>query len=211
MNSDRHTLVWWERFWKSAQYNFGSPRAELIQEFKTYRDRNKDKELKAIDIGSGNGRYALELAKIGYETFALELTKSGCELINKAAHAKRLNIGVIQGDVLDNKIDTTYDLVVSSGLVEEIPLQQHPGLIANIKAYCKEGGLLVLKYCLEISERGRTVSENSIPPLFAGDNDWEIIDVKTDPVMRNSIANIDFENMIRTETIIAKRLKGSKQ
>lgn len=81
MNSDRHTLVWWERFWKSAQYNFGSPRAELIQEFKTYRDRNKDKELKAIDIGSGNGRYALELAKIGYETFALELTKSGLKTL----------------------------------------------------------------------------------------------------------------------------------
>lgn len=206
MNIRRHSVEWWEDFWKASSFDFGQPRADLLALAKRFKKQKSSLPLKAIDIGSGNGRYALSLARLGYETSALELTESGCELIKNRCQNEKVQIAILQRDILNTFCEEPFDLVISSGLLEEIPHEQQTKAVENIKFYSRKSGLLILKYCLEISERGVTIKDGFVPDIFVNDLDWRIVEIKTDPILRKSIANINFENRVRTETIIARRV-----
>ena len=68
------TNVWWNQFWADKSKNYGVPNKELLRYAKQFID-NQEQELTAVDIASGNGRYAIELAKMGYKTDAIVATK----------------------------------------------------------------------------------------------------------------------------------------
>jgi len=99
-----------------------------------------------------------------------------------------------------------YDVVVSSGFLEELNTHiDQVKAIKGLQSWTKPGGLLVLKFCLEIKDRGIRTSDNFAINFF-DPNEWEIIQHEADLLLRDSIAPIDFENKLRTETIIARRI-----
>lgn len=204
MDDHNHTPRWWDNFWTDPKRNFGEPREQLLNLVDEYRQKQAQLQTRCslVDIGSGNGRYAIPFAKRGYDTVVIEMSSEACGLINRRCQAEGVFVAVINKDVL-HAPNTQYDIVFSSGLIEEILPKQQAEAVNKIKQLVKPNGLLVLKYCLEIAQRGITVAEKSVTDMFIEDTNWQIIEMKTDPAMRDSIATIDFENRVRTETIIA--------
>ena len=209
-----HDSIWWDEFWSDRDKHFGPPRESLVQLILAHAlsTSRKPTDMRLVDIGSGNGRYAIPFAGLGFQTTAIERSDAGCSLIKSRAAEKNVegNLTIVQGDILavaDSAVkSSSFDVVFSSGLLEEIDKADQETALRNITRAAKPGGLLVLKHCLEIDGRGITVEEGSVPDFFSKNDDWQIRTLDTDPDMRASIATISFESSIRTETIIASRL-----
>jgi cyclopropane fatty-acyl-phospholipid synthase-like methyltransferase len=151
---------WWNTFWINQPNRFGAPSSEitdLIDKLHTKRFAS------AVDIASGNGRYALHMASIGIPTHAIELTQSGIDLIKRNAASKGLDVTVEKNDfLLLCQQRREYDLVVCSGLLEEIPQKRHMALIQGMRNWMSNKGTLILKFCPEIFGRGNLVDTNEI-------------------------------------------------
>jgi hypothetical protein len=199
-----HSRWWWEIFWLDDSNNFGHPRQELIDRIINFRNGRSD--FTAVDVASGNGRYAIPLALKGCRTKAVEITTSGINRIQNLAIDMGVEVETMQGDFLKlSKEPHQFDAIICSGLLEELDTPDDQiAAVYGLQSWTKPGGLLILKFCLEIDGRGIRTADNLILPLFKEDV-WDILEHKADPTTRGSLTPISFENMIRTETIIAKR------
>jgi hypothetical protein len=191
--SNQNNSYWWpnQRFLKFAE--------DYFQSWKT-----------AIDIASWNGRYALELAKIGYQTEALEYSQAWVERIIKSASDQSLEVTAYQGDFTkDFATIWSYDLVLSSWLLEEVDTVHHQNIISWYQNATKSGWLCMIKWCIEISGRGVLVNEWWIHKEFEN-KEWKILEFREKKEMKSSNASIKFTNefdaAIRTGTLVAKKI-----
>ena len=190
---------WWDLFWTDElAKGFGKPSKSLLKFIPPPR-----LGATAIDIASGNGRYAIELAKLGYLTTVLELTDAGLNGISQLAKARGLEIASMQGDFIELRNEKyCYDLIVCSGLLEEIPKSSHKQVVTGFLNWTKPGGLVISRYCLEIVGRGILVDDDATIKYFSPES-WDIVFYKELKEIKPSKGGFD----IRHGTIIAQRKK----
>lgn len=71
---------------------------------------------KILEIGAGTGRYCIELAKMGYDVTAVDLTPKHIEIMNSKTHGVK-NFRCMVADALDLSMfeDQTFDMVLNFG------------------------------------------------------------------------------------------------
>lgn len=105
--------------------------------------KNKNKNLKILDVGCGNGNIMLQLLKMGYENVrGIEYA----EFMFKKALQKYPHLKIEQGDAekLSNFKDSSVDMVISCHVLEHLP---HPTLaLRETSRVLKKGGYFVLGF-----------------------------------------------------------------
>lgn len=105
--------AWWVA--ERAAPLFGKhPDARLMDVARALGD---PKGKRVLDIGAGTGRNTLPLARLGFETEALELTPEFCEIITQTATSEELTVRVVEADAVGEGVDLgeeRYDLIVCS-------------------------------------------------------------------------------------------------
>jgi 2-polyprenyl-3-methyl-5-hydroxy-6-metoxy-1,4-benzoquinol methylase len=200
-----HPASWWNEFWSDPQQHFGPARQELIDI--AVAEAEDPSAITIVDIASGNGRYAVPFAVAGMRTTAIEKSPVACGVIQERATNNGVAIDIIGGDFLslpNEKTNHGFNVVFSSGLLEEVAAEHQPAVVEKVQSITRPCGLLMLKFCLEIQDRGVTVEDDSVLPLFKKD-EWTVVRHDVDKHVRESIATIDFENRLRTELIIARK------
>lgn len=192
---------WWDHFWRDASHDgFGIPSEGLLQ----WIPEVSGYDHAAVDVASGNGRYAFELAIRGYHTTALELSQAGARRIEKAASRLGLQVNTEIGDFLQlRKLDRSYDVIICSGLLEEIPREYYPAAVEGLCDWAGPGALVINRYCLEIKGRGVFADNGYVPSLY-DDSAWTIL--HCEELLTPKMSKGGFE--IRHGTVVAKR-KGS--
>ena len=77
-------------------------------------------EVPVLDIGAGTGRNSLPLAKRGHPTDALELAPALAAALREAAEKDKLPVKVVEGDVLDPKVELPrahYRLIILAEVI----------------------------------------------------------------------------------------------
>jgi cyclopropane fatty-acyl-phospholipid synthase-like methyltransferase len=202
---------WWENFWNTESADYGAPSKTLLERSSEFFEQLKKDTASptAVDIGSGNGRYAIPLAKRGYITDALELTSAGVERLRRTAELEGVVINARQGDFTTCYLEPRqYNLVISSGLIEEVDPAHHKNLVTGFQNWTAPGGYALIKYCLEIKGRGQLVEDGLVPKLFRHPG-WEILYVEEEQNMHPSKAQFtqqgQIDSEIRTGTVIARK------
>jgi len=99
------------------------------------------KESLVLDIMSGYGRHAIELARKGIKVTAVDNLKDYTNEIKKAATLENLDIESICADVMEMKINRQYDAAICMGnslqFFDEENIVQ---LLSNIAIHLKSGG-----------------------------------------------------------------------
>lgn len=73
------------------------------------------KPYRVLDLGCGEGKDAVFLAKCGYAVTASDLSEQGIEKAKKLAEHNKVEVRLFKADIFDYHPDAEYDIIFSSG------------------------------------------------------------------------------------------------
>ena len=95
-----------------------------------------------LDIGVGQGRHALPLARRGCRVLGLDTSQAAVDQVEAAARAEGLDCRAILADVFAWEPDEPLDGVLCFGFFQMLPPQRVSALAERLKRWVKPGGTL---------------------------------------------------------------------
>jgi len=139
-----------------------------------------------LEIGTGPGTQAIELARKGFEVTATDVSQTAIDKAKKRAEQEGVSVDFVQGDIIQDRIEGQYDIVLDRACLHCLDPEHWPAYVANVKQALRPGGLFVLK-CLSDAQKGSSYShkftEEEIAGLFSSDFD---IHMMSDTVLYGS-------------------------
>jgi tellurite methyltransferase len=133
-----------------------------------------------LDLGCGDGRNAIPLARAGFDVTAIDISQAGIQKLNTMSRRESLSIQTSVADMTTYKIREKYDLIISHGCLHFVERSHWERLIRRFKAHTTANGFNAI-----------TVFTNDIPAppdladlclglfregeLYATYSEWEII------------------------------------
>lgn len=150
-------------FYSQPEMAFGSkPEPELTKFVKSCKRRGK-----ALDLGCGDGRHALYLARMAYKVTAIDTSNVAIQKLKSSAKKKQLLklLDVHKCDVRDfDYPKDIYDLVVAVTLFDHIPKQDVAPLLEKVTESLKSNGILFIKVHTD-KDPGKTNGSNKASEL----------------------------------------------
>ncbi|MDC1142361.1 class I SAM-dependent methyltransferase [Planctomycetota bacterium] len=98
----------YEKFYRENRHGLGEPTAEFVTFFNEYEPR----QAKVLDVGCGQGRDALFIARLGHFVTAIDISPSGIADLLKDAEAEGLSVCTQVADVREYKSRKRFDVIV---------------------------------------------------------------------------------------------------
>ena len=102
------------------------------------------KPYKVIDIGCGEGKDAVFLARNGYDVTAFDASEQGLSKARELADTYGVKVDFFKADVRDFRLEANYDIIFSSGVFHYIPLELRENVVNNLKAHTATNGINVI-------------------------------------------------------------------
>ena len=99
------------------------------------------KPYKVLDIGCGEGKDAVFLARNGYSVTAFDISDQGLSKAEMLANHCGVKVDLFRADIRDFRLQTDYDIIFSSGVFHYLPYEQRMSVIDNLKAHTTPGGI----------------------------------------------------------------------
>jgi 2-polyprenyl-3-methyl-5-hydroxy-6-metoxy-1,4-benzoquinol methylase len=121
--------------WESAEAS-----ADHLYTLPAIKSLLPDGELKILDVGSGNGFIAGQLAKMGHEVTAIDISKDGIAIARKAYPNVHFHVFSVYDDL--HEVVEQVDVVVSSEVIEHLYYPKR--FLNNLFSVIHENGYLIL-------------------------------------------------------------------
>ncbi len=100
----------------TTQDYFGEPYPELVSFFSNYEPKGT-----VLDLGCGQGRDSISLARLGYRVIGVDISKVGVVQMLSIAEQENLDITGIVSDMYDYSIDDSIDIVLLDSMLHFYP------------------------------------------------------------------------------------------
>jgi SAM-dependent methyltransferase len=133
--------TWWNEFYanRARPVPFFGP--EPDESLSTWVNERVIPPGKAVDLGCGNGRNAIFLAKSGFSVEGVDYSQTAIEWAVQRATAANANVHLHTASVFDFFIPlASLDLVYDSGCFHHMPPHRRSSYIALVAAALKPGG-----------------------------------------------------------------------
>jgi cyclopropane fatty-acyl-phospholipid synthase-like methyltransferase len=128
-----------------------------------------------LDVGAGDGRHALELARRGFAVTALDNDAESLEKLKKHAQAERLGITTVCADMNDYAPERLYDVVVFVAASTHLTAEQTKKLVRRLQDCTRPGGLHAFFVEMpHLEDEGRP-GYAEVLPWAAWYDDWEVL------------------------------------
>ncbi len=115
----------------------------LRPEFIHYFSGRDCSGMDALDLGCGEGRYAIFLAELGARVTAVDRSPVAIEKLSAKAKQKGLAIEAVNADIADfDFAANAYDIIVAATILDHLPQEILPATAARIKSALKSEGIL---------------------------------------------------------------------
>jgi len=98
-----------------------------------------------LDLCTGPGTQAIAVAEKGFSVTATDIADTAVRQACEQARARGLDITFRQNDILDSKLDATFDLVIDRGCYHVFPEQYRRDYPQTVAQLLNLGGYLLLK------------------------------------------------------------------
>lgn len=126
----------WEERYGKQDFHYG----EAPSQFLTTYAHLLPKACTVADVGAGEGRNAVWLARQGHRVWAVEGSRAGIEKTQALADKYNVKVHATQSDLFVWHPDAPLDAVVASFL--HVPPAKRPALFAHLKAMVRPGGMV---------------------------------------------------------------------
>ena len=99
------------------------------------------KPYKVLDIGCGEGKDAVFLAKNEYIVSAFDAAKKGLDKAKELARSHHVDVGFFQADINEYELSEEYDIIFSSGVFHYLTPNRREGFIRNLKEHTAMNGI----------------------------------------------------------------------
>lgn len=137
-----NTNVDYEDKYNSEDYYWGIQPNSLCYEIMKLMPPTKP--FKVLDIGCGEGKDAVFLARNGYIVSGFDITEKGIEKAKLLAEKCGVQVNFFRADISDYKLEEDYDIIFSSGVFHFINPELRNEIISNLKEHTIKGGLNVI-------------------------------------------------------------------
>lgn len=172
----RAATVYEERY-QSDDYYWGLKPNDMC--FDIMKLRPPTKPYRVLDIGCGEGKDAVFLAKNGYIVTAFDAAQSGIDKARALADKSGVHIDLFKADIRDWLPDEQYDIIYSSGVFTYLPRERRRLFIDSLKEHTSAGGLCALNVFVEKpfidpapDDNGENYSLWQSGELFGYCHDW---------------------------------------
>jgi 2-polyprenyl-3-methyl-5-hydroxy-6-metoxy-1,4-benzoquinol methylase len=124
----------------------------------------------ALDIGTGPGTQAIELAKRGFTVTATDLSEAAVQYAKTRAEQSGITVSCVVDNVLKSAVSGMFDLIVDRGCFHVLPPAKRGVYIEQIERWIKPGGFLLLKCFSPLETRAggpHRVTHEELIALFA--------------------------------------------
>ena len=168
----------YEKFYKADEYYWGKAPADFLERLITLKPPRRG--MKILDIGCGEGKDAVYMAKKGYTVTAFDLTESGIAKTKLLADEMGVKINAYVDDINTFETDERFDIIYSSGTLQYLFPDQIAPFFAKIRKITNPGGLNYFNVFVKkpfIEEAPDWDKEETLwktGELFAWYADWKI-------------------------------------
>ena len=136
----------YDKYYQHPDY-FGVAYPELIDFFQNFKFRGK-----LLDMGCGQGRDAIPLARLGFEVTGIDSSKVGVEQVNHVAEREGLGLLALKADIYSYEELQTFDFILFDNMFHfyEKDIEKEVDLIHRSIRGMKSGAHLVI--CMQDSE-----------------------------------------------------------
>lgn len=153
----------YEQFYQENPHGLGEPFKEFVEFF----NNNEKVNVKVLDLGCGQGRDALFIARMGHRVVGVDTSPTGIEQLVADAETEGLSIEGIVADIVDYEPSEQFDVVLIDRTLhmlkdDNVRLQ----VLSKLLPFVKNDG-----YILIADEK------KNIPAMetLLADNGWRIL------------------------------------
>lgn len=132
----------YDQRYKTEDYYWGLAPNHLCYEI--MRLKPPTKPYKVLDIGCGEGKDAVFLARNGYRVTAFDASEQGLLKARELSDRCGTQIEFFKADIRDFRIEAEYDIIFSSGVFHYIPNDLRWNVIENLKTHTTTNGIHVI-------------------------------------------------------------------
>jgi len=147
MSADvKHEFPRWEALYREHEIesmHWFNP--ELDDDLKNALDELGWRDGIALDLGTGPGTQAMQLARRGFGVTATDISGTAIRLARGEAEKQGLEITWQQDDILDTRLDRPFDLIFDRGCFHVLAPERRQEYVSIVGGLLKTGGHLFLK------------------------------------------------------------------
>jgi len=163
---DKRDKEWWGKFYsnkdKPIPFFVNAPDENLV----SYLESGIFKAGRVLDIGCGNGRNSLYLAKKGFQVDGIDFSETSIEWACQRAIESGIDVNFINKSIFDFEVlNNTYDYIYDSGCLHHINPHRRSQYLSKISRLLKKGGYFGLS-CFNL-KGGANISDYDVYREFS--------------------------------------------
>jgi len=169
----------YEEKYKSEKYYWGITPNEMCYEIMKLRPPVKP--YRVLDIGCGEGKDAVFLAKNGYLVTAFDIADTGLEKARELARINHVEVDFFKANVNEYVPAMEFDIIYSSGVLHYISLDKRKAFFEKLKEHTNSNGIhalnvFVRKPFIDMAPDSEE-AEKEVEPWYSGEltnyyHDW---------------------------------------
>jgi len=125
----------YEQFYRENPNGLGEPTREFVEFFEAYEPSNAT----VLDIGCGQGRDALFIARLGHIVHGVDLSRTGIADLLRAARDEELSITADVADIRDYAWRGPYDVILIDRTLHMLQTDTRYAVLKSILAIATQG------------------------------------------------------------------------
>ncbi|MEW6096135.1 MAG: class I SAM-dependent methyltransferase [bacterium] len=135
----------WDKFYAEGTYLMWVPGECLVQFVAKEIERKKRKVERILDVGCGNGRHLVYLAKKGFNSYGIDISQKALQILQNWLNQENLQAELKKASVTEIPYpDEYFDVVVCLGILDHILIKETKKGIQEIERVLKSKGILFL-------------------------------------------------------------------
>jgi tellurite methyltransferase len=135
--------------------------------------------MSALDIGCGEGRNALYLARLGCRCTCLDISMTGLARTRENARKQGVRIKTIVADMNSHHLKNKFDLIFSTNTLQFMPVKHRKNIIGDYKNHTVTDGynvfaVFVKKPYIQVPNHEKSSKPWTSGELFSYYWDWQI-------------------------------------